>query len=232
MSQQLYTSGEYLDKNPTWHIEESPWKAQQILRMLTDHRLTPRTICEVGCGAGEVLKQLQEQMDERCQFWGYDISPQALKLAQGRANTQLQFKLADISEEKETFFDLIIVMDVLEHLPDYYRFLAALKLRSRHKVFHVPLDLSVQTILRPHGLLNVREWYGHLHYFTKETALEMFKDAGYNVLDYFYTARALETPTHLSGRKLLRVPRRALSAINQDFAARLLGGWSLLILAE
>lgn len=63
MSQQLYISGEYLNKNPTWHVEESPWKAQQILRMLTLHHLTPRSICEVGCGAGEVLKQLQEQMD-------------------------------------------------------------------------------------------------------------------------------------------------------------------------
>lgn len=232
MSQQLYTSGEYLDKNPTWHIEESPWKAQQILRMLTAHHLTPRSICEVGCGAGEVLKQLQGQMDERCLFWGYDISPQALKLAQSRANTRLQFKLADIGEEKDTFFDLIAVMDVLEHLPDYYSFLAALKPRSRYKIFHVPLDLSVQTVLRPHGLLNVREWYGHLHYFTKETALAMFKEARYDVLDYFYTARALETPTHLLGRKLLRAPRVALSVINQDFAARLLGGWSLLVLGE
>jgi hypothetical protein len=232
MSQQLYTSGEYLDKNPTWHIEESPWKAQQILRMLTLHHLAPRTICEVGCGAGEVLKQLQGQMDEHCLFWGYDISPQALKLAQSRVNTRLHFKLANIGEEEDTFFDLIAVMDVLEHLPDYYGFLATLKPRSRHKIFHVPLDLSVQTVLRPHGLLNVHEWYGHLHYFTKETALEMFKEAGYNVLDYFYTARALETPTHNFGRKLLRVPRKVLSVINQDFAARLLGGWSLLILAE
>ena len=232
MSQQLYTSGVYLEKNPDWHVEESPWKAQQIGRMLSTHHLTPSTICEVGCGAGEILKQLQEQMDERCLFWGYDISPQALELARSRANTRLQFKLADIGEEKDTFFDLILVMDVLEHLPDYYSFLAALKPRSEYKIFHVPLDLSVQTVLRPHALLNVREWYGHLHYFTKETALEMFKEAGYDVLDYFYTARALDTPTHLLGRKLLRAPRKALARVNQDFAARLLGGWSLLILTQ
>lgn len=232
ISQQLYTSGEYLEKNPTWHVEESPWKAQQILRMLTDHHLAPHSICEVGCGAGEVLKQLQEQMDEHCLFWGYDISPQALKLAQSRANTRLQFKLANIGEEKDTFYDLIVVMDVIEHLPDYYTFLATLKPRSHSKIFHVPLDISVQTVLRPHGLLHVREIYGHLHYFTKETALEMVKEAGYDVLDYAYTARALEMPTHLIGRKLLHVPRKALSLMNQDLAARLLGGWSLLILAQ
>ena len=30
----MYKSGEYLEKNPTWHVEESPWKARQIMRML------------------------------------------------------------------------------------------------------------------------------------------------------------------------------------------------------
>lgn len=34
MLEQLYTSGEYLEKNPTWHVEESPWKAKQVIRML------------------------------------------------------------------------------------------------------------------------------------------------------------------------------------------------------
>lgn len=39
MSQQLYTAGEYLKKNPTCHVEEFPWKARQVVRMLTDHHL-------------------------------------------------------------------------------------------------------------------------------------------------------------------------------------------------
>src|SRR5256885_2163026 len=82
----LYTTGEYLKKNPTWHVEESPWKAKQILHMMARQMLTPTKICEIGCGVGEVLKQLQDQMDTSCQFWGYDISPQAIQLATPRAN--------------------------------------------------------------------------------------------------------------------------------------------------
>jgi ubiquinone/menaquinone biosynthesis C-methylase UbiE len=78
----IYTDGTYLEKNPLWHSDESPFKAAQILRMLERHRLKPKTIAEVGCGAGEVLKRLQGKMDSDCRFWGYDISPQALKLWQ------------------------------------------------------------------------------------------------------------------------------------------------------
>ncbi len=65
MLEEIYTSGEYLAKNPTWHIEDSSWKAMQIIRMIAQNHLAPKTICEVGCGAGEILKQLQEVMDNQ-----------------------------------------------------------------------------------------------------------------------------------------------------------------------
>ncbi|HVB75218.1 MAG TPA: hypothetical protein VNE38_16830 [Ktedonobacteraceae bacterium] len=38
--EEVYTSGEYLEKNPTWHVEESPWKAKQIMRMLAQIALS------------------------------------------------------------------------------------------------------------------------------------------------------------------------------------------------
>jgi ubiquinone/menaquinone biosynthesis C-methylase UbiE len=43
--------------------------------MLKKHRQEPRRICEVGCGAGEVLTLLQKGMKAECGFWGYDVSP-------------------------------------------------------------------------------------------------------------------------------------------------------------
>ena len=52
----MYTSGEYLEKNPHWHAADSPWKAGQILKMIQKNGLHPATVCEVGCGAGEILK--------------------------------------------------------------------------------------------------------------------------------------------------------------------------------
>jgi methyltransferase family protein len=228
---EIYTSGEYLEKNPTWHIEESPWKARQIVRMMKQSGISPKTICEVGCGAGEVLKQLQQKMDTTCMFWGYEISPQAFELSKPRANERLHFKLEDFRQEKDAYFDLILIMDVIEHLEDYFSFLRDIKPKGQYKIIHLPLDLSVQSLLRRTSLLEVREAYGHIHYFTKDVALQMIKDVGYEVVDYFYAPRSIGLANNLV-KKLLIPPRVLFFSIRQDLAVRILGGYSLLVLAK
>jgi ubiquinone/menaquinone biosynthesis C-methylase UbiE len=93
--EKLYTGGAYLEKNPLWHTEESSWKAENVMRMLNRHKISTKTICEVGCGAGEVLKQLQQRLDKECDFLGCDVSPQAIALCSSRANDKLHFELGD-----------------------------------------------------------------------------------------------------------------------------------------
>lgn len=46
-----YESGDYLANNPTCDKEDSGWKASQVLKMFNRNHLTPKSICEVGCGA-------------------------------------------------------------------------------------------------------------------------------------------------------------------------------------
>lgn len=230
----IYTSGDYLEKNPTWHVEDSPWKTKQVLQMLERNHIAPASVCEVGCGAGEILKQLQQHLNNECVLWGYEISPQALDLCKSRANDRLHFKLADFTQE-DAFFEIILVMDVIEHLEDYFGFLRAIQPKGRYKVLHIPLDLTVNTVLSG-KLLKFRESYGHLHYFTKDIALQMLKDAGYDVLDYFYTPASIELPVgnfkSEIKRRTLRLPRKLFFALNKDLAARVLGGWALLVLAK
>jgi SAM-dependent methyltransferase len=231
MAESLYISGRYLEKNPGWHAEESPWKVQHILPMLRRHQIAPATICEVGCGAGEVLRLLQKHMSETCTFWGYDISPQALEMCREKANERLHFKLADIRQEPAVFFDLLLVLDVIEHLEDYFGFLRDLRLKSQYKLFFMPLEVSVQGVLRGKNFLRTRDLYGHLHHFTKETALRAIADAGYDILDYAYVPEyELGTPTLNS--KLMKLPRQVSFALHKDGTVRLFGGFRLLMLAK
>jgi hypothetical protein len=232
--EEIYLSGEYLQKNPTWHVEKSPWKATQILKMMNRNSITPRTLCEVGCGAGEILKQLQQEMDAECTLWGYEISPQACELSKSRENERLHFKLADITQEEGVSFDLILIMDVIEHLEDCFSFLRNLKTKSEYKMIHFVLDLSVESLLRPNALLGFRSTrghVGHVHYFTKNMALAMLEDLGYEVLDYFYTPRAIALADTFK-KKFFKLPRVLFYTIRKDLAVRVLGGYGLMVLVK
>jgi len=135
-------------------------------------------------------------------------------------------------EENERAFDIVLAIDVFEHIEDYLGFLRKLRDKGTYKIFHIPLDLSVQAVWRRTPIRRAREQMGHLHFFTKETALAALETAGYNVLDWFYTAGSLEAPTRRWTARVLAVPRKLLFALHQDAAARWLGGFSLLVLAQ
>jgi len=232
MFEERYVNKEHLEKVPGWHTEESPWKVKHVRRLLVHNQLSPKNICEVGCGFGEVLRLLQKAMGEGCEFWGYEISPFALEHAEERANARLHFKLADFTRESTPSFDLLLVLDVVEHVADYLGFLQKIKPKSEYKILQVPLELSAQTVVRRKALLKQRDSMGHLHYFTKETFLRSLEDCGYEVIDYVYTAGSLELPTQVWTTKLMKTPRRLFSAVNKDLAARVLGGYRLMALAR
>lgn len=231
MYQELYVEGKYLKNNPTWYSENASWKAQNILKIIRRNSLQPKSICEEGCGAGEILNQLYLQMLKNLSFTGYEVSPQAFKLYKNLQKSRLNFYLADLFIEMSNF-DLILCIDIFEHIEDYLAFLKKVKEESRYQIFYVPLDLSVFSILRPSSILTARKAVGYLHYFTKETALATLQDTGYKIVDYFFTAGSIELNTKSFKTLLAKLPRKIIYKLSPDIAVRLLGGYSLMILTK
>ncbi len=232
MSEKIYTdeNGEYLKNNPTWHVEDSPWKAKQILKMLGRNQISPKSIAEVGCGAGEILNQLHLAMPNDVSFAGYDISSDAISFAKQREKERLEFKHENFLETNEKF-DLLLMIDVFEHIDDYLGFLKLCRNKAKNTIFHIPLNISVQAILR-NKLMTERNAFGHLHYFMKETAIATLVDSGYDIVDFFYTASSLDLPRQKLKSKIAYIPRNVMFKTNQDLAATLLGGFSLMVLTK
>lgn len=188
MLTERYQSGEYLEAAPDWHASDAPWKAGKILQLLQRHAVVPRSVCDVGCGAGEILARLQHQLPETTRLVGWDVSPQAHALSRPKQSARLRFVQGDFLKESRDTHELLLLLDVLEHVPDYLGFLSALRTRAQRFVFHIPLDLSVQAVAggSTHQR-RMRERYGHLHYFTAESALWTLRDCGYLVEEAGYT---------------------------------------------
>jgi len=228
----IYEDGTYLDHNPTWHEEHSAWKADQICRMLAKNGLTPKTVCEIGCGAGGILEHLADEFEKDARFSGYDISSQAYGLCKPRERANLHFHLGDLLEEEVGPFDVLLVIDVFEHVEDYFGFLRKVHPKGVHTVFHVPLDLSVQTILRASPIMRDRAAVGHIHNFSKDTVLASLTDTGFEIVDYFYTKDPINWSHPGWEATLLELPRRVCFPLSHDLTVRVFGGYSFWVLAK
>lgn len=219
----------YMDKVGTWHSEDSPWKAHQINELILKNKLDPLKIAEVGCGVGEVLLNLHRMNDKSgIEFQGFDIAIDAIDIAKNKETEGVTFSCSDFRDKDGQNFDLLLMIDVFEHVPDYIGFIEGCSEKSKYVIFHIPLDVHVSSVIRG-TLNNARENVGHLHYFTKETALATIKDAGLRVVDFDYT-KASEQSNMLRS-KIANIPRKLLYPLFPNFTARLLGGYSLLVLA-
>ena len=226
-------NSEYLNVNPTWHVEDSAWKATQILKILGQNKITPHNVSEIGCGAGEILNQLHERMpDKSIVFTGYEIAPDAYELSLSREKERLHF-YKDNLLELDKFFDLLLVIDVFEHVDDYLGFIRETAKKANYKIYHIPLDISVFAILI-NNFKYIRTPGGHIHYYNKFTALETLKYCNLEIVDYFYTPGALElNQKNLTlFSKFLNFCRRVFFKISPDFTVNLFGGYSLLVITK
>jgi hypothetical protein len=230
VSDVFYQDGSYLRQNPSWHEEHSPWKAIQALKILRQCGINPQTLAEVGCGAGAILEHIALEMPTAT-ITGYDISPDAIALCRKRRASNLDYRLKNILESDD-YYDAILCFDVFEHVEDYLGFLKSLRSHARWHVFHIPLDLNVLSIIRASTIKRWRRKLGHLHYFTKDTALASLEYAGYHVQSWSYTRGAIEVPGQSLLRRIAVLPRRVAMAFDEDLAVRLLGGCSLIVLCD
>lgn len=225
-----YLGGDYGRANPSWDIEDSPWKVDQVVRMMRRHHLAPASIAEIGCGAGAILAGLRGHFPDT-DLYGYDIAPGAAGLWGRYSSARIEFTLGDFFQHSHRQYDLLLVLDVIEHLANPFDFLSRLSGQARQHIFHIPLDLSAVSVLREAPLLHVRKKVGHLHYYTKGLALTMLEESGYQVIDSFYTGAGFTAPQRGWLARMASFPRRMVHAMAKDAGVRLFGGETLMVLA-
>ncbi len=137
---------------------------------------------DIGCAAGLLLDEARKLGWET---YGVELSRWAVKIAKERFNLELFEGLLKDAKYPNIFFDVVIMVDVIEHLPDP---LGTLK--------------EIRRILKPDGLLCVctpdiyslisrllkAKWWGlkrsHIFYFSKQSLTKMLAAVGFNVIKY------------------------------------------------
>jgi SAM-dependent methyltransferase len=223
----MYNDGSYSSNNPGWHEDHAPWKARQVLSTLGDRSFRPESIVDIGCGTGGVLDAIAGALNGT-RLVGYDPSSQAIGMVDRSDRVELR-----VGTPKDVYehYDLLLSLDVFEHVEDYIGFLRSLRPIADWFMFHIPLDVSAQSVIRERPLLAARSTVGHLHYFTRGTALASLETAGFEIV-----CDRLIFPNDLPGRRIItriaNIPRDLGRRLRPQLSARIFGGSTLLVLAS
>lgn len=225
----IYLDGTYFKKNPEWDIKDSQWKSLLVVDIIKKNKINCKYICEIGCGAGHILFALSKFYNKK-KFEGFDIAPQLINFWGDLQSNNLIFKLKEFPENNNSYYDLILLLDVFEHVRDPLSFLENIRNHAESFIFHIPLDLSVLSIIRSKILLNTKRKVGHLSFYNIDLALEIIKDAGFKIIDFKYT-NAYKRSNSLK-TKIAMIPRIFLNFFSKDLSARILGGQTLIVYAK
>lgn len=149
----LYSTDAYIEKNPHVHEEDSPWKIS-ILKPLVDEFMrtekgTSVTVLDVGGGAGIILRELAAYIHATygvpVKKYCLDLSPGMLAIQQKNNPDAVKVIEGNIAatgmRDKEV--DLVLMIDVLEHVAEPSRVLTEIRRISRAAIFKVPLEDSL-----------------------------------------------------------------------------------------
>jgi SAM-dependent methyltransferase len=225
-----YLDGQYLAENPDWHADDSAWKAKHIAAILKRQNIIPGRLAEIGCGSGRCV-QLVHNIYPGTVADGFEISPQAYALCTPLQTDTLHFYNASPFDTGRTY-DVMMALDVIEHVEDPFKFISQMAAMSTYQLFHIPLDMSALSVAREWPILDARSQIGHLHYFTRGTALALLEDCGLEVVDDHYTPWAIDQSYKSWKKRVAALPRRVAFTVARHATVRLVGGWSLMVLTR
>jgi 2-polyprenyl-3-methyl-5-hydroxy-6-metoxy-1,4-benzoquinol methylase len=103
-----YAGGQtYSRESPIW---------QEFFGVMADRiiaEIRPRSVLDVGCSVGVLVEALR---DRGVEAWGIDISEYAIDHV--RPDIRPYCRVASITDDLQRWYDLIVCLEVIEHLPE------------------------------------------------------------------------------------------------------------------
>jgi ubiquinone/menaquinone biosynthesis C-methylase UbiE len=179
-----FVEGNYEDK----YNAGNPISQFLMTRFLTTFRLLLKTIkennhistiCEIGCGEGELLKILREYFPH-AEIFACDLSPNEIKKAKVNCKgLNIHFSVQDAQQlnYKDKQFDLLVACEVLEHIPEPNKTISEMQRIGKLAVVSMPIEplWRVLNILRFKYLHDFGNTPGHLNHWSQRSFQKQLK---------------------------------------------------------
>jgi len=162
------------------YVRATRWKAENLFSLVPNDLFFDK-ILEVGCGAGILLKEVHRITGCK-NLYGVDISEVAIKKAAAILPFG-QFHVKSIADldYPANFFDLLILCDILEHIPDVEKIMPAITRCAKYILLKIPIENAIASriMYKIRKITQNLETHpsGHLYTWNKQQALQLIRSA-------------------------------------------------------
>jgi hypothetical protein len=182
-----FTSGQYHDAYPPgidgyfWHVARHRI-VQHALRRVTGGAIGDKRVLEIGCGRGVVVRHLRTRGVDcfGTELAPVDVDPDLAPYIEANRDC------FDLADEVRRGVDVLMLLDVIEHLPEPVYFMRRLResfSAARAIVVTVPARTELWSSYDTH--------YGHFRRYTIESASNELGEAGFAAIEAGYFFHAL-----------------------------------------
>jgi len=179
------------------------WKADRLVSLIPE-KMPVNNIIEIGCAMGILLNKVAEKLSVK-DISGLDISGENIKLAKNLypGCKFYQGTIEDLKPAMESRglkkYDLVILSDIIEHIPDDLKFLTTVRTISNYVLVNLPLEKCFRNRNRKYG---ENDPSGHLRWYDFKSAEELMRNAGFTIsIKSFYDPVGQSDFQVLVGRK-------------------------------
>lgn len=146
-----------------------------------------RKVLEIGCGEGS----FRSFFDDEVEYWGIEPNTLVANIAKNKLSKVLNGTFDEVEDKLiESYFDLIVCNDVIEHMVDPKVFMQSIKKYMASEASMLISIPNVRYLTNIYDLLIKKDWqyrdagildYTHLRFFTKKSLENFIHSEGYSI---------------------------------------------------
>jgi len=223
---------EYINKNPNMHLEDSLLKVDQI-SLVIPPKFKAKSLLDVACGAGLVTVKVAEKLNSRYNV-GIDISRTMINKAKKVDKDRLvNWKMSDVfNYNTKNKFDLILCVDILEHVENDLEFLKKVGQLGKYIVIKTPLEKSMFSRLLVKLKIfdpwkDTEKRYGHVQHYDEKNLDELFRQSNLTIVNSVSVPMPRRSKLVWEIFRLLFYP---ISILSMDKMVKISGGFKIVLL--
>lgn len=185
LSEDKFNEQTYIANNPTLALEDVEYKFYYIQQLLQKIEVSNNkvTILDVGGGGGFLGRMICDyffKQGKSIEFHILDVSQKMIEVQKNNnpyVSKSHNCYLEDLNVD--TKFDLVLMIDVIEHIPNKDEASSMLQKISKYTIYNIPTEVNLIDVLRNLYMKNKyfklqTETLGHLHFFSYLSAFNHF----------------------------------------------------------